>query len=131
MDPDSEWAFVTALHPLKGLLLGYIFRTSEFPWLQTWESYPRDRLMARGLEFGTQAFDLPRREVVTQGQLFGTALFRWLPARSTIETGYLMLWTKTPNGFVGVDEVEWTGGVIRIRDSRSGQTIELPAQGNL
>lgn len=131
MDPDREWAFVTALHPLKKLLLGYLFRTSEFPWLQTWESYPRDRLMARGLEFGTQAFDLPRREVVTEGTLFGTPLFRWLPARSTIETGYLMFWTETPEGFLGVSEVEWADGVIRIRDIRSGQTIELPARGNL
>ena len=131
MDPGDEWAFVTALHPLKRLLLGYIFRTSEFPWIQTWESYPRDRLMARGLEFGTQAFDLPRREVVTEGKMFGTALFRWLPARSTIETGYLMFWTRTPDGFLGVDEAEWADDTIRIRDSRSGQTIEIPAQGNL
>ena len=131
MDPDGEWAFVTALHPLKRLLLGYIFRTSEFPWLQTWESYPRDRLMARGLEFGTQAFDLPRREVVTEGKMFGTALYRWLPARSTIEAGYLMFWTKTPEGFLGVNEAEWADGIIRIRDFRSGQTIELPARGSL
>ena len=131
MDPDGEWAFVTALHPLKRLLLGYIFRTSEFPWLQTWESYPRDRLMARGLEFGTQAFDLPRREVVTEGKMFGTALYRWLPARSTIEAGYLMFWTKTPEGFLGVNEAEWADGIIQIRDFRSGQTIELPARGSL
>lgn len=131
MDPGREWAFVTALHPLKRLLLGYIFRSSEFPWLQTWELYPRDRLMARGLEFATQAFDLPRREVVTEGKLFETALFRWLPARSTIETGYLMFWTKTPEGFLGVSEAEWAEGIIRIRDFRSGQTIELPARGSL
>ena len=131
MDPGREWAFVTALHPSKQLLLGYIFRSSEFPWLQTWEFYPRDRLMARGLEFATQAFDLPRREVVTEGQMFETALFRWLPARSTIETGYLMFWTETPEGFLGVSEAEWADSIIRIRDFRSGQTIELPARGSL
>ena len=131
MDPDSEWAFVTALHPVKRLLLGYLFRTSEFPWLQTWESYPRDRLMARGLEFGTQAFDLPRREVVTEGRKFGALLYRWLPARSEIRGTYLMFWTRTPEGFRGVDEAVWREGVIRIRDSRSGQSIELPARGPL
>ncbi len=131
MDPSSEWAFVTALHPTKRLLLGYLFRTSEFPWLQTWESYPRDRLMARGLEFGTQAFDLPRREVITEGRKFGTLLYRWLPARSAIQAGYLMFWTRTPEGFQGVDEAAWHNGALRIRDGRSGQVIELQARGSL
>ena len=131
MDSDAEWAFVTALHPVKRLLLGYLFRTTEFPWLQTWESYPSDRLMARGLEFGTQAFDLPRREVVTEGRLFGALLYRWLPARSEIQGSYLMFWTRTPEGFRGVDGAVWQDGVIVIRDSRSGQTIELSARGSL
>lgn len=131
MDPDDEWAFVTALHPERRLLLGYLFRPGEFPWLQTWESYPRDRMMARGLEFGTQAFDLPRREVVTQGQIFGTPLYRWLPARSTIGASYLMFWTRTPEGFAGVDEAVWSDGVLRLRDGRSGKTVELAASGTL
>ena len=131
MDPHSEWAFVTALHPAKRLLLGYLFRPSEFPWLQTWEWYPRDRLMARGLEFGTQAFDLPRREVITEGRKFSTLLYRWLPARSTIESGYVLFWTRTPEGFRGVDEVIWKDGKLRIRDTRSDQVLELTARGSL
>ncbi len=131
MDPAAEWAFVTALHPTKRLLLGYLFRPSEFPWLQTWESYPSDRMMARGLEFGTQAFDLPRREVVTRGRIFDTLLYRWLPARSSVGAAYLMFWTRTPEGFAGVNEASWNEGVLRIHDSRSGQTIELPAKGTL
>ena len=40
------------------LVLGYLFKTSEYPWLQTWENYPAQGMMARGLEFGTQAFDV-------------------------------------------------------------------------
>ena len=131
MDPDTEWAFVTALHPPKRLLLGYLFRPSEFAWLQTWESYPQDRMLARGLEFATQAFDLPRREVVSQGRIFGTSLYRWLPARTTISAGYLMFLTRTPEGFLGVDSVDWIDGVLRIRDGRSGQAIELQAGGEL
>ncbi len=131
MDPEAEWAFVTALHPGKRLLLGYVFRASEFPWLQTWESYPRDRMMARGLEFGTQAFDLPRREVITQGKIFDTLLYRWLPARSTINAGFLMFLTRTPEGFQGVDEIDWQNGVLTLRDRRSGQQIQMRAKGSI
>ena len=131
LDPESEWAFVTALHPGRRLLLGYVFQPREFPWLQTWEHYPREGLMARGLEFGTQAFDLPRREVITQGRLFGTLLYRWLPARSSIEAGYAMFLTRVPEGFLGVDSMEWRSGILRLNDRRSGQSIELRARGVL
>ena len=70
----SRYAFATALHPGKKLLLGYVFKPSESPWLQNWESYPPSGMMARGLEFGTQAFGLPRRTVVTTNRLFGEVL---------------------------------------------------------
>ena len=129
MDPEADWAFVTALHPRKRLLLGYLFRPREFPWLQTWEFYPREGVLARGLEFGTQAFDLPRREVVTAGRLFGQLLYRWLPARETIEGGYVMFWTRTPEGFQGVDSVQWRDGKLTIEDRRSEQKLVLAASG--
>lgn len=129
MDPDADWAFVTALHPRKRLLLGYLFRPREFPWLQTWEFYPRDGVLARGLEFGTQAFDLPRREVVTAGRLFGQSLYRWLPARETIAGRYVMFWTRTPEGFLGVDSVRWRDGKLTIEDRRSEQKLVLAASG--
>ena len=126
-----EYAFVTALHPEKRLLLGYVFKTSESPWLQTWEHYPPQGVMARGLEFGTQAFDLSRRTVITDNKLFGELLYRWLPARSEIKTSFLMFWTRTPDGFRGVSEVEVKGGKIRIQDAGSGQSITLAASRGL
>lgn len=125
MTPSGPVAWVTALHPERNLLLGYLFKTSESPWLQTWENYPAQGMMARGLEFGTQAFDRPRREMVTQNRLFGEMLYRWLPARSKIESKFLMFWTPAPDGMVGVDEVELGEGRIQIRDKRSGKTLTL------
>ncbi len=126
-DSSRPFAFVTALHPQKRLLLGYVVKPSENPWLQIWESYPPSGMMARGLEFGTQAFDLPRRQVITQNTLFGQLLYRWLPAQSKIESNYLFFWTRTPQGFLGVSDIDFSGGQLRILDGRSGQTITLPA----
>ena len=131
MDPDQRLAYVTALHPKKRLLLGYIFKRAESPWLQIWESYPPTGMMARGLEFGTQAFDQPAREVVTQNRLFGTLLYRWLPARQKIDATFLMFWTRTPAGFLGVDDIEVYPRKLRIRDERSGEVIELKTSRSL
>jgi len=122
-----EYAYATALHPEKSLLFGYVFKPAESPWLQNWEFYPAEGQMARGLEFGTQAFGLPRRAVVTANRLFGELLYRWLPARSTIESTFLMFWTRVPERFAAVSEIEWSNGQLHIQDAKSGKSIKLKA----
>jgi hypothetical protein len=131
MTVGGPLAWVTALNPRRRLILGYIYKTDEFPWMQTWENYPTTGMMARGLEFGTQAFDLPRREVISQGKLFDTPLFRWLPAKSEIQASYLMFLARVPEGFQRVDQLTLKDGKITIEDRRSNQTITLEASQGL
>ena len=81
LDPSRRLVFVTALHLEKKLLIGWVFRREEFPWIQTWLSYPAANRMVRGMEFATQPFDLPRADVLKAGPLFDTPVFRVLPAK--------------------------------------------------
>jgi hypothetical protein len=127
MDPARKLVFVTALHPAKRLLLGYLFKPQEYPWTQNWEFYPKNRKMARGLEFSTQPFDVPRREVVQLNTMFGSPVFRWLPARTKIESRFLMFYTHTPEGFRKVDDVRLEGGKITIEDHKAHQQVTLAA----
>lgn len=127
MDPSRKLAFVTALHPEKRLLLGYLFRREEFPWTQNWENYPPDLKMARGLEFSTQPFDVPRRQVIDTHSIFDTPVYRWLPAKSKIGSRFLFFYTRTPEGFRKVDEVALEGGKLTIEDRTAGKRITLPA----
>ena len=50
--------------------------------MQTWLSNPGPNRMTRGLEFATQPYDLPRAEVLRNGPLFDSPVFRILPAKS-------------------------------------------------
>ena len=43
MDPARTYAYATAIHPQKRLIVGWIWRTADYPWLQSWESYPDNR----------------------------------------------------------------------------------------
>ena len=127
MDPARKFVFVTALHPEKRLLLGYLFRASDFPWVQSWEHYPSDGKLARGLEFSTQPFDVPRREAVQLGSLFGAPSYRWLPAKSAIDSVFLMFYAKTPDGFTKVDDVRLENEQLIIYDRTSGKQLSLAA----
>ena len=40
MDPSRRLVFVTAFHPGKQAVFGYVFRREEYPWTQIWDSYP-------------------------------------------------------------------------------------------
>jgi hypothetical protein len=127
LDPSRRLAFVTALHVEKKLIIGWVFRREEFPWIQTWLSYPAPNRMARGLEFATQPFDLPRADVLKAGPLFDTPVFRMLPARSKIASSFLMFYTRVPDGFRKVDDVQLQDGTLTIEDRTAGKTIKLAA----
>ena len=127
MDPSRKLVFITALHPGKRLLLGYLFKPQEYPWTQSWMFYPPNKKLARGLEFSTQPFDVPRREVVQLNSMFGAPVFRWLPARTKIESRFLMFYTRTPENFHKVDDVRLENGKIIIEDHKTHQQVTLAA----
>jgi hypothetical protein len=132
MDPSRRLAFVTAFHPDKKVLIGYIFRREEYPWLQIWDSYPgSDRKSYRGMEFATQPYDLPRREVIQTNTMFDTPTYRWLPAKSKIASSFLMFYTRTVEGFSRVDDVVLEGGTITIEDKAARKKIVLVASRSL
>jgi hypothetical protein len=127
MDAARRLVFVTAFNTSRHLLLGYIFRREEYPWTQSWESYPGDGRIARGLEFATQPFDLPRREVIQTNVLLDAPTYRWLPAKSRIGSAFLMFYTRTPDGFRKVDDVVLANGKVTATDATSGVTVVLAA----
>jgi hypothetical protein len=127
MDASRKLVYVTALHPGKKLILGYVFRPDEYPWTQSWENYPPSEKLARGLEFSTQPFDVSRREAVTEGTLFGTPTYRWLPAKSKIESHFLIFYSRAPEGMKQVDEVRLEGGKLTVEDRKSGKSFVLNA----
>jgi hypothetical protein len=131
LDASRRLVFVTALHSEKRLLIGWVFRREEFPWIQTWLSYPGPNRMARGLEFSTQPFDLPRADVLTAGPLFDTPVFRVLPAKSKITSGFLMFYTRVPEGFQKVDDVQLESGKLTIEDRGAARRITLAASRGL
>jgi hypothetical protein len=132
MDPSRRHAYVTAIHPGRQALLGYVFRREEYPWIQIWDSYPGGgRRAYRGMEFAVQPFDLPRRDVIQSNSMFDTPTYRWLPAQSKITSSFIMFYTRTPDGFTQVDDVVLEDGAIRVEDRKNGKRIVLKASRGL
>lgn len=127
LDRSRKYAYVTAIHPGRRLLVAWVWRTADYPWLQSWESYSATA-MARGLEFSTQPYDIPRREAVEMHRLFDTPTYRWLPGRSAVQTSFVLIYTGVPDGFTQVRDLRVEGGTITLVDGR-GQRVSVRASG--
>ena len=127
LDPGRRLAFATALNTTRNYLLGYVFRTAEYPWLQDWQSYTTGPRLNRGLEFATQPFDVPRHDVIETNRMFDAPVYRWLPAKSKIGSRILMFWTRVPEGMTHIDDVRLEGGDLVIEDRAAGKRVALAA----
>ncbi|MGH9665252.1 MAG: hypothetical protein ACRD9L_12585, partial [Bryobacteraceae bacterium] len=95
MDPHNEQAFFAAWSPRSRLLMGYVWRRTDFPWLGIWEeNHSRTtppwngQTMTRGMEFGASPFPETRRKMIERNGLFGVPGYRWIPAHTTVRVEY-------------------------------------------
>ncbi len=127
VDPALKYGWVTAINTKLRLIIGYVFKRTEYPWVQYWGNYPPSRKMSRGLEFSTQPFDVPRREVIEPHSMFETPVYRWLPAKSEIDTSFMLFYARIPEGMKRVDTIRVDGKRLVIEDRKSGKTMSLAA----
>jgi hypothetical protein len=125
LDPQRELEWVTAINPRKRLVVGYVFRRADYPWLQYWGNYPPSGKLARGMEFGTQPYDVSRKEAISAATMFGTPTYRWLAAKGKIKTHFLLFYARTPEGFNKVNDVTLEKGEIVISDYSAGAQVKL------
>jgi hypothetical protein len=131
LDPSRNLEWVTALNTGKKLIYGYVFRREDYPWIQHWGNYPSVAGLVRGMEFATQPYDVSRRDAISSNSLFNTPTYRWLPAKSKIESHFLIFYARVPDGFRKVDDVSLQNGSITIEDRGNAKKIVLAASRGL
>jgi hypothetical protein len=123
---DEEYGWVTASTASQGLLLGYIWKTSDYPWLNIWRHVQNGKPFARGLEFGTTGLHQPFALLVEKGKVFGRPVFAYLDAGEKITRSYAAFLLKTPPDFKGVDRVTFRGRRILVRErGENGRELSL------
>jgi len=134
LDPAVEIAFIAVCNPRLRLLVLYLFARNDFPWVGNWEeSFSRvhvpwnGREFCRGFEFSTTPFPIPRRQAITNGNLFGESTYKWLPARSMEKIRYMILMLDVSEGFNGVSAVKLKRGSVRVHEKGKGHVLRVPA----
>jgi hypothetical protein len=123
INPKRDDAWVSAVNPKMGLMLAYVWKREDFPWVGNWEENAGRRAnpwagksLTRGLEFSNTPFPMGLRNAVDMGEFHGMPTYRWLPALGKIEVDYDILMAAVP---------EKTRGVYEISQSQRGYQIDL------
>jgi hypothetical protein len=126
VDEPIGWA--TASSPKNGLLLGYIWKTSDYPWFNAWRHTDRDgKPLARGLEFGTTGLHQPFPVLVRKGQIFGRPIFSYLDTGETITRSYATFLLQIPGNWRGTDRVAVGPDKITVHERGTNRRLDLAA----
>lgn len=127
---EGEPGWTTACAPTQRLLIGYVWRRSEYPWFNAWRHVENGKPALRGLEFGTTGLHQPFPALVAKGRIFGLPLYVHLDAGETRAWSYAAFLLRTPPGFAGVRSVRRAGERLEVRE-RGGRgrvlTVPCPA----
>ena len=126
-DDADAYGWVTACNPKKGLLLGYIWRTAEYPWLNIWRYLREGKVAARGLEFGTTGYHQPFAQLVDTGRILGSPLYDYLDAGQTVSRTYAVFLLKIPDDYRGVAGITYQAERLTLteRGSQNPRTLTL------
>ncbi len=116
---EGKDGWVTAATPTKGVLIGYFWKTSDYPWVSLWREVHDGKPAARGLEFGTTGLHQPYPILVRKGRIWDRPLFEYLDAGETKTKSYTGFLVKIPADFNGVKSLKVESDRITLLVQRS------------
>jgi hypothetical protein len=120
---NEKYGWVTACNPEKNLLLGYIWETEDYPWINFWRSMENGVPVAFGMEFGTTGLHEPFPVLAKKGKIFDINIYDFIDANEVITKSFKVFLAKIPGDYKGVDRIEINDSLIVIKgksnDSRS------------
>jgi hypothetical protein len=122
---DTEYGWTTASNPARRLLIGYLWKSSEYPWFNVWRHVENGRPAARGLEFGTTGLHQPYSTLVAKGRIFDRPLFQHLDAGQTVARSYAAFLLKLPSDYRGVADLSYGAGRLVLSERGAGADRNL------
>jgi hypothetical protein len=116
---DENYGWTTAVNAAQSLLIGYIWKTSDYPWFNAWRDAKNGKPNARGLEFGTTGLHQPFGILLTKGRIFGRPIYAYLDTGQTMTKSYASFLCKVPRDYQGVQRIAYESGRL-VLEERGG-----------
>jgi hypothetical protein len=113
---DEQYGWFTASSPAQNLLVGYIWKTEEYPWINFWRSMEGVVPMAFGMEFGTTGLHEPFPVVAKKGKIFGRNIYDFIDANEVIRKSFIVFLAKIPDDYKGAEKIITDGSLLILKE---------------
>lgn len=110
------YGWVTACNPGINLMLGYIWKRENYPWINFWRSMEKGVPMAFGMEFGTTGLHEPLPVVAEKARIFGCNIYDFIDAGEIISKSFTAFLAEIPSDYKGVEKIEIRDSLIIIKE---------------
>ena len=100
-------------------MIGYIWETGDYPWINFWRSMENGVPMAFGMEFGTTGLHEPFPVIAKKGKIFDRNIYNFIDASEVITKSYTVFLAKIPEDYKGVDKIEISNSLIIIKEKNT------------
>lgn len=124
---DAKFGWITAYSPEYSLLIGYLWKRQDYPWISLWQDFDGEDIRYRGLEFGTTGMHKPYKQILEEGnhKVFGEDSYRYIDAGEKQIRSYMAFMCKTSGSFTSVENVDFSAGAITIEAVQTKQQINI------
>lgn len=115
---NEKFGWTTAANPGKNLLLGYLWKTEDYPWLNFWREMENGIPSAFGMEFGTTGLHEPFPIIAKKGKIFGRNIYDFIDANEVIRKSFAGFLVKIPGDYQGVEKIEVDKSSLILKEKR-------------
>jgi len=102
---EDKLGWTTACNTEYNLMLGYVWKTQDYPWVNYWRSMNNGTPLAFGIEFGTTGLHEPLPIVAKKSSIFGSNIFDFIDANEEINKSFIAFLATIPSDYQGVKEI--------------------------
>ena len=117
-DHNEKYGWVTACNTKQKIMLGYIWKTADYPWINFWRYMENDIPMAFGMEFGTTGLHETFPVVAKKGKIFDQNIYDFIDANEVISKSFIAFLAKIPEDYKGVDKIEMENSLLTIKEKK-------------
>ena len=117
--------WITAYTPEHNLVLGYVWNTEHYNWINLWQQYKGSKIQYRGLEFGNTGLHQPFKEIIANNtlEMFGSKTIEYIDAGESVHKAYWCFLAQVPTGFHGIDQVVVEDNALYLKEGTTAAKI--------
>ncbi len=112
-------------NPGKGLLVGTLWQTDEYPWYRVCRAWKDGVPDVVGIEFGTSPLGMPFAEIRQVGDLLGQPTLHTLPPGGEVHKTFHLFLSKIPTDYTGIKHIRLEKDRLVLEEKTATREITL------